>query len=595
MSASASSPAGRTRGLVWMGVAGFLMGLGSLALTLTGGRGSESGAYPVLVLLVGWGFIGCGLFATWRRPENRIGVRMLAVGYCWFLASAAESDVELIHMLGLFVGGLWGGFGVHGLLAFPSGRLENRGERLVVAMTYINVIVLQPLPLLFGGGSEAHCPTCPTILTGSSANIEVADALLILQRSVLATVGLGVCVALFARWRRSAAAQRRALAPILLCGGATAVFVGLSAVSESGDPYTLSGPLDWAWLVALSCVPFAFVSALLHRRLHSGGAVSALVERLGDPHSPMKVRDALATALDDRSLTLAYWLPDQGHHVDAWGQPMEMPAADSGRTFTAIWHGGRRVAAIVHDVSLCEEPGLVRSAGAAAALSLENERLDAELRARLEELRGSRARLVQAGDAERRRLERDLHDGAQQRLVSLLLNVNLARRKGAGAPPGRQTDAHDVFLDELECELVEALAELRTLASGILPPILAEHGLQAALEELASRAPLTVLVEEMAAERLALSVEVAAFFVVSEALTNVAKHARTRTARLRVTREDGRLLVEVSDDGVGGVRLDDGTGLRGLADRVGALDGCLRVDSPAGHGTRIRAEIPCAS
>jgi signal transduction histidine kinase len=357
----------------------------------------------------------------------------------------------------------------------------------------------------------------------------------------------------------------------------------------------MSGPLDWAWLVALAFVPFAFVWGLVRSRLHSGEVVSALVERLGERHSPRQVRDVLATALGDRSLSLAYWLPDQERHVDASGQPVELPEVGSGRTFTTISHGGRRVAAIVHDVCLCEEPELVRSASAAAALSLENARLDAESSAHLDELRGSRARLVQAGDSERRRIERDLHDGAQQRLVSLLLNLNLARRNAAGEPDEPQKDERDALFDVLEGELVEALAELRRLASGILPPVLVDHGLPTAIEDLASRSPLTVHVEEMAAGRSALSVEVAAFFVVSEALTNIAKHARTHHARLRVVRENGRMLVEVSDDGVGGAELAAGTGLRGLADRVGALDGHLEIDSPAGTGTRIRAEIPCAS
>jgi signal transduction histidine kinase len=595
LQAAVPSPAQTSRRHVGVGVGGFITGLVALALTLAGGRASDVSAYPPLVLLIGWGFIGCGLFALRRRPENRIGAMMTAVGFCWFLASAAESDVELIHMLGLFVAGMWGGFAVHGLLAFPSGELENRGERLVVVTSYVDATVLQVLPLLFGGGSEAQCPTCPTMLAGRAANAEVADALLLVQRSVLAAVGVGVCVALHARWRRSAAAQRRALTPILWCGGATTVLLAAAAASASGDPYTMAGPLDWAWLAAFACVPFAFVSALVHSRLRSGGVVSELIERLGEPHSPGKVRDALATALGDPSLTIAYWLPDQKRHVDGSGEPVRLPDAASGRTCTAIWHGGRRLAAIVHDSALCEEPGLVRSAGVAAALSLENERLDAELRARVEELRGSRARLVEAGDTERRRIERDLHDGAQQRLVSLLLNVNLARRKAAGDRLHGPADGHDALWDELEGELVAALAQLRALASGILPPILADHGLPAAIEDLAYRSPLTVEVEEMAVGRLALSVEVAAYFVVSEALTNVAKHAGTLSARLRVARQDGRLLVEISDDGVGGVKLEDGTGLRGLADRVGALDGRLRLDSPAGSGTRIRAEIPCAS
>jgi len=257
---------------------------------------------------------------------------------------------------------------------------------------------------------------------------------------------------------------------------------------------------------------------------------------------------------------------------------------------TEIEHEGRRVAAIVHHGFLCEEPELVRAAGAAAAISLENERLDAELRARLEELRASRARIVEAGDAERRRIERDLHDGAQQRLVSLLLNVKLARRE---AGRERAEKASGALWDEVEGQLRQALSELRTLASGILLPVLADRGLGAAVEEITSRSPVPVEIEQMPAERLPERVEVAAYFVISEALANVVKHAEASKASVRVAGGD-RALIEVSDDGAGGVTLEDGSGLRGLADRVGALEGRLELDSPAGRGTTIRAEIPCA-
>jgi hypothetical protein len=171
------------------------------------------------------------------------------------------------------------------LIAFPSGRLESRGEWFVVATTYVSMTALQALPLLFGGGSGAQCSTCRAITAGIWSNAEVADAFLALQRSVLAVAGIGICVALRARWRRSTPTQRRAMAPILWCGGATAVLVCVAAVSESNSPYTLSGPLDWAWLVAFASGPFAFVSSLLHRRLHSGSAVSKLIERLGEPHT----------------------------------------------------------------------------------------------------------------------------------------------------------------------------------------------------------------------------------------------------------------------------------------------------------------------
>jgi signal transduction histidine kinase len=231
----------------------------------------------------------------------------------------------------------------------------------------------------------------------------------------------------------------------------------------------------------------------------------------------------------------------------------------------------------------------VRAAGAAAALALENARLDAELRRRVADLRESRSRIIAAGDAERRRLERNLHDGAQQRLVGLALSLRLARRYVADASPAAP------LLDDAAGELAETLAELRELARGLHPALLAERGLDAALPALAGRSTVPVSLVATPGERLPPRVETAAYFVVAEALTNVAKYARASRAEVSVARENGRAVVEVRDDGVGGADPAAGSGLRGPADRVGALDGRLEVRSPIGRGTVVRAEIPCAS
>jgi signal transduction histidine kinase len=213
--------------------------------------------------------------------------------------------------------------------------------------------------------------------------------------------------------------------------------------------------------------------------------------------------------------------------------------------------------------------------------------LNAELRARLEELRASRARLVEAGDAERRRLERDLHDGAQSRLVSLALLLRQVRTRVDGDP------AATALLDRAQDELKTSLAELRELARGIHPAVLTERGLEPALTALAARAPVPVSIDADTGERLPGPVEIAAYFVVSEGLANVAKYAHATEATVAVRRANGRVAVEVADDGIGGADAGRGSGLRGLADRIAALDGTLVVDSPAGRGTRLRVEIPC--
>jgi signal transduction histidine kinase len=240
----------------------------------------------------------------------------------------------------------------------------------------------------------------------------------------------------------------------------------------------------------------------------------------------------------------------------------------------------------VHDPALLEDRELVRTAGAAAALALENERLAAELRARYDDLQAASARLVAAGDAARRRLERDLHDGAQQRLVSLSVTLNLARKT---AEPGSRTAE---LLDSAVAELTAGLAELRELARGIHPAVLTERGLDPALQGLAARAPLPVTVTAALEGRLPPAVEAAAYFVVMEALTNVAKYSSASAAEVRIEQVNGAVVVDVQDDGIGGADPAAGTGLSGLADRVAALGGRLVVESPPGGGTVVRAELP---
>jgi signal transduction histidine kinase len=255
---------------------------------------------------------------------------------------------------------------------------------------------------------------------------------------------------------------------------------------------------------------------------------------------------------------------------------------------TLVDRDGVAVAALVHDAALRDEPDLLDAVAAAAAIALENARLNVELRARLDELKGSRARIVEAGDAERRRLERNLHDGAQQRLVAVALQLRLLQRRVGSDPAAAE------MASAVGDELARSLNELRELARGLHPAVL-EHGLAPALDALATRSPVPTTVSYEANGRLPEPVELAAYFVASEALTNVAKYAGASTATVRVWRHDGQAAIEIADDGVGGADDAHGSGLRGLADRVEALDGSLRVLSPARGGTVVTAEMPCGS
>jgi signal transduction histidine kinase len=300
------------------------------------------------------------------------------------------------------------------------------------------------------------------------------------------------------------------------------------------------------------------------------------------------VRELLAESLGDHSVAIAYWLPDREIFVDETGRRVDLPQRASGRTWTTVERDGRPVAAIVHDAALDTTSELVHAAAAASSLAIDNERLKADLRARLEELRVSRLRIVEATDAARRRIERDLHDGAQQQLVALALELRLLHRRVADQPEIAP------LVDGLSERLSSALAELRELARGIHPSILTEQGLAPAIDALADRTPVEVRAVVGVQERLSAPVEAAAYFVVAEALTNVVKYAQASTVEVEVRCANGDVLVEVADDGVGGADVTAGSGLRGLEDRLAAVAGRLVIDSPPGDGTRLRARIPVA-
>jgi signal transduction histidine kinase len=306
-----------------------------------------------------------------------------------------------------------------------------------------------------------------------------------------------------------------------------------------------------------------------------------------DP-APPDLRNALARALRDPSLKLAYWLPEYASWADVDGRAMELPDDANGRATTVIGRDGEPVAALLHDASLRDEPELLDAVSAAAGIALENARLHAELAARLEELRGSRVRVIEAGQKERQRLERNLHDGAQQRLVALSLELTLLKQQ-LDADPEVSTR-----IDHARDEIAMSLEELRDIAQGLHPAVVSGHGLAVALESLAARAPVPVELNVDLDDRLPEALEVAAYYLVSESLANIGKHAQASSATIDIARDNGQVVIEIIDDGIGGANTEAGSGLRGLADRVEALDGRLRVWTPRGHGTRVRAEIPCA-
>jgi signal transduction histidine kinase len=401
---------------------------------------------------------------------------------------------------------------------------------------------------------------------------------------------LGVCLAtaaaVGARYRGASRPRRRAMLPAVagaVCLLLFAALLAIDLVHAGSRAAAVSRVLLWLAACSIVTVPLAFLLGLLRSRLARGGLTDLFRGlRSVQPH---ELQAPLAAALGDPTLTVAYPQPD-GSHADAAGRPVALPGPDADRSVAPVLRDGVQVAALVYDRALDDDPELIDAVGAAAVIALDNHRLQAEARARLAELQRSRERIIAAGDAARRRIERDLHDGAQQRLVTLALQLSLIQRRIREDP-----DDAAVLVGSASDELARSLAELRELARGIHPAAL-DHGLDIALEALATRSAVPTTVQVEPGPVLPEPVALAAYFVVCEALANAAKHARASAASIRVLRRDAAAVVEIADDGVGGADESGGSGLRGLADRVEALGGTLHVRSPAGGGTTVRATLP---
>jgi PAS domain S-box-containing protein len=817
-------------------VLGLLLTAGAIVLVLGSDHEEEPVFVAVAYALAAWSFILGGLFAWARRPDNRFGPLLIAVGLTVFIGALAQSNASLPFTIGYVFGGVFIAVFIHALLAFPRGYLETRLVYAIVAIAYLALTLGALLTSLFDDVSDdcADCPPNAFLIVDSPSTVSLIEGVLI-------AVGIPALLASLyvfrRRWRAASAPVRRVLLPVYLTAAVTIFFLaaGLIASSFSEEAaYTLF----WIVTVAFACVPLAFIAGLLSGRLAREG-VGQLILELGQAHAPGELREALARALGDPTLRLAYWIPESRSYADLEGSPIELPQERGEEIVTMVERDGQPVAALIHHRSLEEDPLLVEAVAAAAAMALENEQrlaaladaqariqalvdafpdlifrmdrdgkylefkgrpedlavppdrllgakahdilprevadhlvagirraidmgepvtaeytleLDGELRdfearvvkagdeavliarefternrAQLElerlhaelqqrhrdleherdfirtvvdstpsllclvtpggyvlrvntslerlsgrrdddltrghafwdlfiapeereavhralenvvaeggrgefestwittagerrqvtwsttplrddrgqprllicgmditdrmlheiELRRSRVRLLEASDVERRRLERNLHDGAQQRLVSLSLMLRLAHTRVTGDP-----EQAEHLLEQASDELAQALEELRELARGIHPAVLSDRGLGAALEALLSRTPLPVELD-LPDERLPEPVEAAAYYVVSEALANVAKYAEASSVAVSIASVNGHAVVEVADDGVGGADPSKGSGLRGLVDRVEALDGRLHVESPPGEGTRIRVEIPC--
>jgi signal transduction histidine kinase len=518
-----------------------------------------------------------GLLLYRSRPDNPTGLLLYAAGAAWTIGGIRAYGNPWAFGVGQCFDGSQSLVLAHLLIAYPTGRLKTRGKRLLVAAGYslfllkvISTLTWQ-LPHGWNGFAVWNAP-------GWHDALDTAGDV---GGGIYALIGIGIVAR---RWFVASATARRVYAPVLLVAIA---FAAASLLDSAVTGITGSEP-DWVFFppnVVLLVIPLAFLFGLMRERLDRVGVGDLVIEL--DDSGRATLRESLARALQDQSVEVGYRIASD-EYVGADGVPVELPPEGGHRVVTRIEREGTELAVIVHDRALLEHPRLVESVAATAGLFLDNERLQTELRAQLDALRASRARVVQSADAERRRLERDLHDGAQQRLLGLGLVLQLLR--------GRLTEANHgspELLDEADHELQHALRELRELARGIHPAILTDQGLASAARSLAVRTPIPVTVHTEN-ERLPAAIETAGYFIVAEALANATRYARASHVVVTIARSDGCAVIAIEDDGVGGADAGAGSGLAGLADRVAALNGRLVIESATGSGTRVTAEIPCA-
>lgn len=507
------------------------------------------------------GYLVAGSIAWIRRPENPVGPVLLATSVAISLSFFSLHPEPLVWRLAGLSGSLANVFVVWIMLAAPVGRLAPGAGRYLLA-GFAAVVFL-------------------------GATLEDLDTRRVVWALGAAT-SLGLAAVVSWRWVTASRPSRRSLAPIVVAGITAALVHSLDFSAGVLLIQVVPGtPIHWADTISRTFVPYGFLLGMLRLRM-ARSAVAELVVELGETPPPERLREALASALGDPTLDVVYWSASFRTYLDAKGEPLDLATDATGRAVTSLERDGEPLAAILHDPALSEDPGLVPAVAAAVRLAVDNERLTAEVRSQLDEVQASRSRIVEASDAERRRVERNLHDGAQQRLVAL----SFALRRAHSQLPADAAPELTSTLEAASHQLKAALAELRELAKGIHPAILTEAGLGPALRSLARESTLPVTMHLDVPDDLSPPVAAAAYFVAAETLANVAKYAGASRVELVAEAERGQLRIEIADDGRGGADPAAGSGLRGLTDRVAALGGRLDLRSPVGGGTRVVATLP---
>ena len=542
--------------------------------------------------------VAVGLYAWRRDPGNRFGRLLIAVGLVWSVSLLSESGDEVLYSIGRVAAWLIEPALIYVVLAFPSGRLASRVERWLVAVTALAVALLfLPTALLVEHYPEpspwASCGRdCPqnAFMVTSTEPAFVDDVLRPLRESVAALLFTGVIVVLASRIRSASRLARRTLTPVLVVAILRyAIMVVYMLLLRRVAPESLTAEaLGWVFSMSVPLMALGFLAGLIRQRLLVAEALQRLSLQLR--HHPTRdgLQRLLAEAVDDPLLELAYKVPGNGW-VSGAGLPVQLPPDGRERCVTEVDGDGRAVAAVIHDAALRDHGAYVGAVASFAITAVENQRLAAGLDASMRDLRESRARVLSVADAERRRIERDLHDGAQQRLVALRIKLQLAEEL-MQTDPARGTQV----LHDLGGEAEDAIDEVRSLARGVYPPLLADRGLAEALRGVARRAPLPTTVDVDGLGRHPAEIENAVYFSCLEALQNASKHADGATRVSISVTEGDALRFEVADDGPGFSEAERGAGagLANMRDRLAAVGGVLAVSSAAGEGTRVSGRIP---
>jgi signal transduction histidine kinase len=543
----------------------------------------------VLSAAVAAGFVLVGVL-LWSEPgQSRNGLLFVTIGVVWTTAGLGTRLVGPLPFIGWLVDPLAWAFVAVLLLRYPATRTPARAARIYTAVLFGWVTGVHLASGVAWDPDWAGEPVriwWPTLVADQRLHRTLVETFW----SGCAFLGIGVTGLLVHRVWSARGLDRRRLSPVVVAGAAVAVAVVANAATRLGGPLPDDPPLAVAAaealaLLAILGVPVAFAVSVLRARAARTSAAGKVLGGSAGPTSVRQIRDGLRAALADPDLDVVVWLAQADGYVDPEGS-LASPVREGRLAVPITGHDGEPLAVVLADPALAGHGDVVDAAVDAARLALENAQLRAALLAQLDELQRSRARIVAAGVAERRQVERDLHDGAQQRLFGLA--TTLGRVRNAAADPAATVR----LVDEARAELRQALADLRDLARGIHPAVLEQAGLGPALNSVAERLPLRVAVTAPA-QRWPPAVEAAAYFVASEALTNAAKHAAAGRVTVHVWEDDDDLVVEIDDNGAGGAFPKQGGGLAGLTDRVAALGGSLHIDSPAGAGTRVRVRLPC--